>query len=237
MFNKMKKGFTLAETLITIGIIGVVAALTLPGVISDYNKKIYATQAKKFYNQLSNAFALTMADKNIDDFHDSRLLRSTENFNSGEVSGTAGDFIRKHFLSQEDCGTLSAAYSYARCSVNGNNYTNLGKSWSGNLNSLVNSYYVGSPSQYYCVISNTGALVCMRPFATHEYTAYVLVDVNGPKQKPNMTGRDLFFFKVSKNGKVSPYDGGYGYSCNTTAAGPNSVCAYELARNSWEMNY
>ena len=35
----MKKGFTLAEVLITLGIIGVVAALTIPMLIADSRKE------------------------------------------------------------------------------------------------------------------------------------------------------------------------------------------------------
>lgn len=35
----MKKAFTLAEVLVTLGIIGVVVALTLPAVIANYRKK------------------------------------------------------------------------------------------------------------------------------------------------------------------------------------------------------
>lgn len=34
----MKKSFTLAEVLITLGIIGVVAAMTLPSLIGNYKK-------------------------------------------------------------------------------------------------------------------------------------------------------------------------------------------------------
>ena len=37
---KNKKGFTLAEVLITLGIIGVVAALTMPALINSYEKKL-----------------------------------------------------------------------------------------------------------------------------------------------------------------------------------------------------
>ena len=37
----LKKGFTLAEVLITLGVIGVVAALTMPVLITDYQKKDY----------------------------------------------------------------------------------------------------------------------------------------------------------------------------------------------------
>lgn len=40
-------GFTLAEVLITLGIIGVVAALTLPALIQNYQKKATATSVKK----------------------------------------------------------------------------------------------------------------------------------------------------------------------------------------------
>ena len=43
----MKKGFTLAEVLITLGIIGVVAALTMPMLIQNYKNRVYVNQLKK----------------------------------------------------------------------------------------------------------------------------------------------------------------------------------------------
>lgn len=51
MFYKNRFGFTLAEVLITLGIIGVVAAMTIPVMISSYNKHITETRLK---NQPSN---------------------------------------------------------------------------------------------------------------------------------------------------------------------------------------
>lgn len=48
------KAFTLAETLITLGIIGIVAALTIPTVISKYNQKVFATAFKKQYSVLND---------------------------------------------------------------------------------------------------------------------------------------------------------------------------------------
>ena len=57
----MKKfnAFTLAEVLITLGVIGVVAAMTLPVVISNYNKKVTAVRLKKLYTTLSQAIILS----------------------------------------------------------------------------------------------------------------------------------------------------------------------------------
>ena len=44
---KKKVAFTLAEVLITLGIIGVVAAITIPGLVADYQKKVLVAQFKK----------------------------------------------------------------------------------------------------------------------------------------------------------------------------------------------
>lgn len=49
------KAFTLAEVLITLGIIGVVASMTLPALIQKQQKKEFLTQAKVVYNTLNNA--------------------------------------------------------------------------------------------------------------------------------------------------------------------------------------
>lgn len=51
----MKNGFTLAEVLITLGIIGVVAALTLPTLIANYKKNVTVNKVKKFYSVMSQA--------------------------------------------------------------------------------------------------------------------------------------------------------------------------------------
>ena len=49
------KGFTLAEVLITLGVIGVVAAITMPTLISAYRQKVTATKLKQTYSILSTA--------------------------------------------------------------------------------------------------------------------------------------------------------------------------------------
>ncbi len=54
-FYLEKAAFTLAETLITLTIIGVIAALTIPNLISSYQKHTYVVGLKKAYSQLQNA--------------------------------------------------------------------------------------------------------------------------------------------------------------------------------------
>ena len=63
MTNKIKKsGFTLAEVLITLGIIGVVAAMTLPALVGKYKEKQRVTQLQKAYSILNQAFLMAIKD-------------------------------------------------------------------------------------------------------------------------------------------------------------------------------
>ena len=48
-------GFTLAEVLITLGIIGVVAAMTMPALVAAYNNHITEVRLKKFYSIMNQA--------------------------------------------------------------------------------------------------------------------------------------------------------------------------------------
>ena len=49
-----RSAFTLAEVLITLGIIGVVAAMTLPTLIQQHQKQVYVTGLKKGVNTVQN---------------------------------------------------------------------------------------------------------------------------------------------------------------------------------------
>ena len=60
--NKQKFAFTLAEVLITLGVIGVVAAVTMPTVVANYQKQAAAMKAKKFYNMMNNAVNRSIVD-------------------------------------------------------------------------------------------------------------------------------------------------------------------------------
>lgn len=54
-YKNRNNGFTLAEVLITLGIIGVVVAMTIPTLISKYKHKEYETRFKKAYSMLAQA--------------------------------------------------------------------------------------------------------------------------------------------------------------------------------------
>ena len=68
--HKNKKAFTLAEVLITLGIIGVVAAMTMPNLIANYKNKVLINQAKNSFSTLSNALIMTKINNGYDSYED-----------------------------------------------------------------------------------------------------------------------------------------------------------------------
>lgn len=61
-----KFAFTLAEVLITFGIIGIVASMTLPALVQDYQKKQFAVMAKTNYVILNNALERAKSEYGTD---------------------------------------------------------------------------------------------------------------------------------------------------------------------------
>lgn len=98
-------GFTLAEVLITLGIIGVLASMTLPALIGNYREKEYAARLKKFNSTMAQVL----------------ILSENENgtVNSWDMSLKPEDFVRKYFApyiktlridSADEDGTVGRIY-------------------------------------------------------------------------------------------------------------------------------
>ena len=89
--NKNKKGFTLAEVLITLGIIGIVAAMTMPSLIQNHQKRVTAERLKKMYTTLRTAIDLAELDNGE---------RENWSFASDEEANT---FYNNEILSRMNC--------------------------------------------------------------------------------------------------------------------------------------
>ena len=86
--DMMKKvAFTLAEVLITLGIIGVVAAMTLPALITNYKEKQTVSQLKKFYSTLSQAWLM------MENEYGSMDEWGMSNTNTGQTDPETGERI------------------------------------------------------------------------------------------------------------------------------------------------
>jgi len=89
-----KKGFTLAEILFTLAVIGVVATMTMPSLIADIKHRDIKSLVSKAYNTLNTSFDLTCidegpADKWADEYAMNKLVERMKIIKYDSLTNTA----------------------------------------------------------------------------------------------------------------------------------------------------
>jgi len=212
---KTKAGFTLAEVLITLLIIGVISSIVIPSLISNTQDAEYKATLKKVYSDLSQATKMVMMDNggtikglcsdNGDDCLRDKYL-SYLSYVKKCNEGTSGcfDFNGFKFLS----GTLST--------------------WGADSTAILNNGVL--LDFYYPANSST----CTGTWgSTLQHCGVIFLDVNGSK-KPNTLGKDTFILHIMEN-TLKPYGtqgDGVENDCNTSPpSGDGYGCAAAYLKN------
>lgn len=170
-------GFTLAEVLITLGIIGIVAALTIPILMSQVQDRQLKAAAKAAYSKTYQAVEMMKHDN-------SGSLTSYYN----SVDSFEPDF-QSYLKVAKDCGMNGCVDAGANCpyktlgGAKGDAWWLLGRQLV-TIDGMFFSFYNGQDS------GHTGII-------------YIIADVNGYGKVPNVYGRDVFLFQL-KNDKLLP---------------------------------
>lgn len=161
-----KEAFTLAEVLITLGIIGVVAAMTLPTLIGHYKKVEASSRLKKFYSTMEQAIMLGEIKHG-----DSKdwIKSSTQYDSEGNIDYEAQGKVSKEFFM-----TYIAPYLKYTSIIDGKNTIDEegNKGGTATLVELADGSYLAFHNGY-----------CMD----------IQFDINGFKN-PNVSGKDQFTF-------------------------------------------
>lgn len=226
-----KKGFTLAETLIVLGIISIVAALTIPNLIASYQKKILATQAQKAYSLLNGIFMKIVADEEVDNICNSSLISNYPQTDDDDYWPKAfGKYIE--ITGEINCNETSDS----KCAIKYLNHP-------GTDNSNSKFFYL-----------KNGMKMNLYMDKNANWWGRLIVDVNGDKA-PNTFGRDVFYWHIyCGNGYAIHPRAGVFYAgndpnsywkttskwdlkCSTTKTSLGSGCTARLMENNWVMDY
>lgn len=176
------RGFTLAEVLITLGIIGVVAALTLPTIIANSRKEELRAALKKSYSVLQQGLQRMSLDT------------GQTVIPSDYPSGTFKPIFMKYFSVIKDCGYGKRDEAPCIPNKDGNQstkYKNYTAKAIVDLSFIDDGQFVISDGMLILIENNSGPI-------------YITVDVNGVQGKPNRWGYDLFTFQLMNDGKLLP---------------------------------
>lgn len=212
MRKNYKLGFTLAEVLITLGIIGVVAAITIPSLINNYKAKKLRSQFLKSYSVVQQAFKLMEAD-------DVSLDPSTY---KGDLK-----FYRvfmNYLTGATDCQVQVAAPSSSICFDGSNNsdvdINSYYRPLHGGTNTLWMIRWLLDDGQ---IALQDGTLLLFENAGNNVGKVYVSVDINGHNNKPNILGYDLFTFQFMDGELKTMGDKGTDYTDMDEYCNPKST--------------
>lgn len=184
-----KRGFTLAEVLITLGIIGIVAAMTLPSIINNARNKQLEAQLKKSQSVITQGLQRMAGE-------DGQVVNS---INYPRVQFNAA--FKKYFYNAKDCGAGDCVRSSRETDDEGSIQDYIIKNYRtyNNLNIVQTPFFDDGQFQL-----NDGSMVLIENPSQGTLPLYITVDINGMNKKPNRWGHDLFTFNISKDGKLLP---------------------------------
>lgn len=226
-----KQAFTLAEVLITLGIIGIVAALSIPTLIKDYKRAVSITKLKKTYSVLQQAIQRTVADN---------LGYSTVNFSDGDTQSMINwynYYLKPNLRIQKDCIDTERCWHSAGVTKKLNGNTAI---WDSGQKGIGGNIIVFRTfDNVYVNLDGAVATDIQNNFGVNmDESGLVLhVDVNGD-EGPNVIGQDIFVF-VFNNKVLVPAgndksDEEIERDCSKD--GRDYYCFSYIIRNNWKIN-
>ena len=173
-----KYGFTLAEVLITLGIIGVVAAMTMPTLINRTQNKQLETAFKKAYSVQSQALLYTKQSLGVENLN----LSFADYDAANKVYPHKMEFQNEYYKQLKVAGQCKYDKPVRNYSNTADAYIDLGNH---NPDRQL-------PDGSCCSVNINGMVI------------NITVDINGAKKGPNRVGHDIFVFRVDSNDKLLP---------------------------------
>ena len=224
MNKKILKAFTLAEVLITLTIIGVIAALTIPNLMQSYKKHEVEVKVKEAYSILSNITTMRQHEYGpLDDIFPPNTWAGYQ----GAIQGYFTDTYIKPYLK-----------------VTKDYYNPYGKNYNYKaMNLKLSDGYMSTSSFRYLLLDNGMLLGISHNPQYQNYTRAIIyvIDINGIKGK-NQFGNDVFFFSQVKD--TDKIFGGFTNSTISTSSFNSNVnecttygriCAYVIQKNGWKI--
>ena len=211
-----RTAFTLAEVMITLGVIGVVAALTMPTLIKHYKQHQTISQLKKVYTVLNQAFKLSEIDNG-----------EYSDWTVNQNDTTAEEYVNKYWLPY--LKVTKVCESYSDCGYD-QNYP-----WIHIDGTLSNEGITGTNLRRAIILSD-GTLISFRtaPNNQPENSPKLNIDLNGYKG-PNKSGIDYFWMVPSSKGVVPFYfeiEGSPGNNC----LDQGEFCFYKIVQDGWKIS-
>ena len=207
-----KKGFTLTEVLIATAIVGIIAALVLPALVTHFRDEVLAHQMRRQMTSIKSAIDNLVVTENKSNFGQTMMYSDSA---TPDYDTTSGEFIKKYLRVSKYYG----AFSKNKNAILKECFANKYYEFSGNDKK---DYSIENILNGACAKLKNGASICLTPQRGQNAISGV-IDLNGPKG-PNVYGKDLMIIDGNEIAPVTftAYDpSGEGTSSVATTDKPN----------------
>jgi prepilin-type N-terminal cleavage/methylation domain-containing protein len=205
-----KQGFTLAEVLMTLAILGTVAALSLPSVTSNVMESQLKTAFQTSHHTISDKLDAAMA---LEDVQDIRELKAFQQADINGFFSELGNYL--NFTAVDGDHTV---YAFDKGS-------NSVATWPTSNTKQIHTKAFMYVEDFTEAKSAGGAAIRAAGGALLRRNAIVWLDVNG-YTKPNRLGYDVFKFYLGQDGRLYPV-GGRDVSLYESAGGSDTSMSWE----------
>ena len=184
--EKRNFAFTLAETLIVIGIIGVVAALTIPTLNSETNSKDKVTKVKKAYSVLEDAVGRMVSDLGP--------INEWASIDSAKLTGKVASYMKTTKKCIDSTSISDKCFSASAMPIQTSG--GVGKTA---INGTYPSFLLADGISV-SLISDSGSCEDVTGFDVAKVCGMAIIDVDGPSKGKDQYGLDLFAFYITPDG-------------------------------------
>ena len=179
----MKKAFTLAEVLITLVIIGIIAAITIPIVMQNQEKAKLYSQFRKTYSTLNQAMNMSIALGTFPSGFDFQSLEGSKAKTQEFLDNYIKPYVK--IIDVQPCFGMETTNPMIK-NLAGGNFANA---------CALQSALSASDA----LILQDGSVVAVLGSFGEKYAAELVIDVNGAKG-PNTIGRDIHIVRYIAKG-------------------------------------
>lgn len=242
-----KTAFTLSEVLITVGILGVVAALTIPVLMQNYSDTAMVTTLRKTINDFATAADLLITEEGKTKLSQTSIFKDDDDLDK---------FMKNKFKVVNTTSGFSSS-NYRSISGRSKSFSCSGKTYILPSSAAICISNEREIKQLTQEVTPTGKVHDKEVLAGYKApNLHIQIDVNG-KDKPNMGGKDMFDFYIDNNGTAAAtieetYLEGFNKkveTCGTNSDGTPKDCTdcldkplgegcYQLLQSkNWKMDY